>query len=115
MEVIGEHYQVRCNDDRTVVTCEGNFRLHGPATEYRPVVDLLLAVADAQSPAITLDLTQARFLNSEGINTLFKFAIRIRKHGVSKLQVRASQDIPWQSKSLRNLKRILPGLELDIT
>ena len=92
---------------------EGTMRLSGTEA-YAPVQDMMGAVL-AQAPAqIVLDLTSLEFLNSSGINLLAKFTIEVRKAAGTGMAVRGSTLIPWQSKSLPNLKRLFPDLELTI-
>jgi hypothetical protein len=112
MEIIQDDYQVLYNSETTTITCIGTFRLRGP--EYAPIVQLMTEVADAKPEQITLDLRNLQFLNSSGINTLSKFVIQVRRHGVSHLLVRGSNDHPWQRKSLKNFQRLKSDLELEL-
>jgi hypothetical protein len=114
MEICHEDYQVKFDEANAIVTCEGSFRLHG-GEEYKPILDLLLAAADAMPQTLTLDVQELKFLNSSGINTLSKFVLRVRKHKSSQVVIRGSTRYPWQEKSLKNLQRLLPGLQLEIT
>lgn len=113
MEISHEDYHVAYDEAGGTVTCKGSFRLHG-GEEYKPILDLLLLAADATPETLTLDVRELKFLNSSGINTLSKFVLRVRKHGSSKVVVRGSTGYPWQEKSLKNLQRLLPGLQLEI-
>nr|WP_232222185.1 hypothetical protein [Thioalkalivibrio paradoxus] len=61
---------------------------------------------------LTLDLTELEFLNSSGIATLSKFVINARNRQTCRLTIRGSGSIAWQGKSLNNLKRLMPALEL---
>ena len=65
--------------------------------------------------AITLDLRALSFLNSSGINVLYKFAIAMRKRGELHLVVRGSKNVPWQGKSLPNLKKFNSNFEMILT
>jgi hypothetical protein len=58
--------------DQATVHFEGTLRL-GTA-EYEPIAALLGGVLEPRKPpAITLRMTELVFLNSSGINTLYKF------------------------------------------
>lgn len=112
MDITHDDYQVNYNETDSIVVCKGSFRLHGE--EYKPILDLLIAAADATPATLTLDVRDLQFLNSSGINTLSKFILRVRKHGASQVVVQGSRRFPWQEKSLVNLQRLLPGLQMEI-
>jgi hypothetical protein len=113
MEIKGESYTVTYDPDTTTIICEGSFRLRG-TEEYAPIVKMLDDVADEQPSTITLNLRELQFLNSSGINTLSKFVIKLRKQKTTSLIIQGSHEYPWQAKSLKNLKRLLPTLELEL-
>jgi len=81
---------------------------------YQPIQTLINAILAARPPQIILDLTELEFLNSSGINLLAKFTIEVRKQASAALIVKGSARIPWQSKSLPNLKKLFPALALEI-
>lgn len=113
MEIAEEDYQVQFDEGNGVVTCQGSFRLRG-AEEYQPILDLLISAADAQPETLTLDVRELQFLNSSGINMLSKFVLQARKHNASQVVIWGNNSFPWQSKSLKNFQRLLPGLRLEI-
>ncbi len=110
MEIKTEDYYIGYDSTTATVICQGALRLSG-MEEYAPIVKLLNEVADLELPKITLDLKQLEFLNSSGISMLSKFVIRVRQKGLA-MVIKGSQTIPWQGKSLRNLLRLMPSLEL---
>lgn len=107
----GEGYTAEYDPDARRVKLAGSLRLSG-LTEYAPISEMLDATLEA--PDLELDLTRLEFLNSSGIATLSKFVINARNRKTSALTIRGSSRIPWQSKSLNNLKRLMPALELVI-
>ncbi len=120
MEIKTDTYTVKYDEENNVILCEGTLRLSG-MEEYSPVVELLNAVVEKSPPLITLDLQKLEFLNSSGINVLSKFIIKVRQHRErqtkenqpeTNMVVYGSQTIPWQSKSIKNLQRLMPSLEL---
>ena len=110
-EINQDDYRVSYDPGTAVITCSGRFRLRGE--EYAPIAELLNEAADAKSPTLMLDLRKLQFLNSSGINTLSKFVLRIRKHNVSAVTIIGNAAFPWQHKSLKNLQRLLPGLQVE--
>lgn len=114
MEISGETYRVAYEPANATITCEGSLRLYG-AAGYASIVDLFNKAADQKSPTIKLNLEGLQFLNSSGINALSKFVIRVRNNKHSKLVVQGTSRFPWQSKSLTNLQRLMPEIELEFT
>jgi hypothetical protein len=111
MEIKTNEYQVWIEDE--TVYFEGTMRLSG--TEgYAEINDLLNSTLANNPRQLVLDLTGLEFLNSSGINLLAKFTIAVRKLSGVALAVHGSSRIPWQGKSLPNLKKLYPELQLVI-
>lgn len=113
MEIKGGNYRVWYDPNEVTVYFEGILRLGGPQ-EYQPIENLLDKVLESNPTKITLDLRALNFLNSSGINVLYKFAIATRKKGELQLGVRGSKNVPWQGKSLPNLKKFNQNFELSL-
>ena len=113
MEIKGGNYRVWYEPDDGVVHFEGILRLSG-ALEYQPIEDLLEKVLLSEPKTITLDVRALAFLNSSGINVLYKFAIAMRKKGDLQLVARGSKSVPWQGKSLPNLQKFNSNFELQL-
>ncbi len=64
---------------------------------------------------IVLDLRELDFLNSSGITMFSRFVIEARNHTGINLQFLASQAVPWHARSLRNLQRLMPALNIRLT
>jgi len=114
MEISGENYRVSYDPQSATVICEGSLRLYG-ASGYSSIVELFNTAADQKAPTLILNLQELQFLNSSGINALSKFVIRVRNHKTSALVVRGTANYPWQSKSLTNLQRLMPEIQLEMT
>lgn len=111
MEIKKEAYSVVYSPDEAVVSCSGRFRLRG-VEEYAPIFDILMSAAEKRHSVLTLDLRALEFLNSSGISTLSKFALKLRGSDDTKLVIQANSAFPWQKKSLMNFQRLLPEMEL---
>jgi hypothetical protein len=111
MEIKTEDYCIYYDKTAQTVLCTGSLRLSG-MDEYAPIVQLLNDIAEEEPPIITLNLRDLEFLNSSGINVLSKFVIKIRQKGNIDMVVQGSDHIPWQGKSLKNLQRLMPSLQL---
>jgi hypothetical protein len=111
-EIKTDDYSVGYEATSQTVTFSGSLRLSG-LDEYAPIVKLLDEVAEEDNGAIALDLENLKFLNSSGINVLSKFVIKVRQNANTSMVVKGSKTIPWQSKSLKNLQRLMPTLVLE--
>lgn len=112
-EINGEDYSVQYDPESVTVSFEGELSLGGPA-DYAPIVQLLDDVANQDPPTLTLNLSQLEFLNSSGISMLSKFAINMRKKKTIQVVVIGSNEIAWQAKSLQNLQKLFPALQLEL-
>ncbi|WAS04072.1 hypothetical protein LQF76_08480 [Gloeomargaritales cyanobacterium VI4D9] len=111
-ELSGVGYRIYGEPEPPRLVFEGSLRLNGMA-EYQPLTDWLGQIVAAAPPQMILDVRSLKFLNSSGINVLSRFVIQVRQKGNIHLTVRCNDGIPWQHKSLVNLQRLLPTLDLD--
>ena len=112
MEIKGSDYCVWYDPVSKTITCSGSLRL-SKMEEYAPIVQLLNDAADSQPSVITLNLQRLDFLNSSGINILSKFVIKVRQQKNIQIVVQGSSKNPWQGRSLKNLQRLMPLLQLE--
>ena len=112
MDIKTETYTIDYDESTTTIRFEGSLRLSG-MEEYKPIVELLHDIAQQKPSHITLNLRELKFLNSSGINVLSKFTIEVRKNKEIAMTVQGSKNVPWQGKSLKNLQRLMPTLELE--
>ncbi|MEI6428611.1 MAG: hypothetical protein WCO45_09535 [Pseudanabaena sp. ELA607] len=112
IEIKGEDYIVTYNPETYSITCIGSLRLAGKE-EYAPITELLEGILIDCPVSIVMDLSNLQFLNSSGINILSKFVIQVRQQASIQLTVRGAINIPWQGKSLKNLQRLMPSLNLE--
>ncbi len=109
--IVTEDYSVTYDEASATAILKGSLRLDG-VDAYRPIADLLLAALDRQSATFTLDVRELEFLNSSGISTLLSFVVKVRERGNVAMVLLGSQKILWQTKSLRNLQRLMPSIDL---
>lgn len=112
MDIKTETYEINYDDATKTICFQGSLRLSG-MEEYKPIVQLLHEIAEQKPSHITLNLRELKFLNSSGINVLSKFTIEVRKNKEIAMTVQGAKSIPWQGKSLKNLQRLMPTLELE--
>jgi hypothetical protein len=114
MEIRTEDYSIWYEPDASTVFFRGFLRLDG-MEEYKPVMDLILIALDQASSSFTLNLSALEFLNSSGISMLSMFVVRVRQKGTVQLTLQGSEKVLWQTKSLKNLQRLMPSLTLILT
>lgn len=107
----GENYTIDYDEAAHIVAIAGTLRLNG-IPEYGPIVSLLSNATEGAAKLV-IDLSKLDFLNSSGIAVLSKFVIEARNRGGLSLAIVGAKTIPWQGKSLQNLKRLMPALELE--
>lgn len=111
-EIVTDDYSLRFEPDTATVYCRGFLRLEG-VSEYQPLMDLLLEAVEA-SHQLVVNLEGLEFLNSSGISMLSMFVVKIRTLSNISLTFRGSVKVLWQTKSLRNLQRLMPALNLEL-
>ena len=102
-------YTASWNTETNEVSIRGSLRLSS-TVEYAPVAALLDHGLEAGP--IVIDLRGLESLNSSGISMLMRFAIKVRDTKGS-LRLRGSKKVPWQGKSLQNLKRVCAAIALE--
>ncbi|MEM8672497.1 MAG: hypothetical protein AAGF83_01295 [Cyanobacteria bacterium P01_G01_bin.67] len=111
-EITGENYLVEYHPDSATINFQGVLRLAG-MIEYEAIDHLLSDVAATGPDRMTLNFEGLEFLNSSGFSVLSKFAIAMRKQQVTEIIMIGSQNISWQAKSFKNLKRLMPNLTVE--
>jgi anti-anti-sigma factor len=110
-------FTVYFEESEQTVLLMGSLRLNA-APEYEPISQLMTQslekLANSAKPTMVLDVRDLKFLNSSGINLLYQFVLKVRKHGGIGLKVLGSSSNAWQTKSLGNMTKFMPTLQLDI-
>lgn len=112
-KIAGESYEVRLEEDNSTVMFKGALRLTG-MEDYAPILEILKATLTHPSHLVVLDLRELDFLNSSGITMFSRFVIAARDRDDVHLQFVASEAIPWQARSLKNLQRLMPSLKIEV-
>jgi len=111
VELKTDDYTIWYEPESSTFFFRGFLRLDG-MEEYRPVMDLLLAAIE-QVSHFNLNLRELEFLNSSGISMLSMFVVKVREKGDVQLVLQGSEKVLWQTKSLKNLQRLMPSLQLE--
>lgn len=113
MEIVSAEYQVTYDPEQNLVAMAGKMRLES-LDRYQPILDLLTRAIASHPPHFILDVTNLEFLNSSGLSMLLMFVVKVRETGCMGLTIRGSQAFPWQVKSLKNVRRLMPEMQLDL-
>jgi hypothetical protein len=112
MEIKEQDYSIRYDTTAATLCCIGTLRLIG-VNAYTPFSELLDQVVELEPPMITVNLRQLKSINSSGITTFAKFVIKVSQKENIQMVIQGSKQIAWQGKSLINLKRLMPRLQLE--
>lgn len=111
MHIKTDDYTIWYEPEVATAFFQGLLRLDGMEA-YQPVMDILLNAIES-SPSFTINLRELEFLNSSGISMLSMFVVKARDKGTVDLVFQGSEKILWQTKSLKNLQRLMPSLKLE--
>lgn len=111
-EVKEAEYQVWYESKAETVHFKGALRL--PVKGYTPLSELLDDVLKNTKSLLILEFSELGYLNSSGINAVFRFIIALRKRGDIRLIIRGKKSISWQGKALKSAGRFYPGVELQL-
>lgn len=103
-------YHVIFTPETETIALSGYLRLNGIG-EYQPIMDYILASMELLDHC-TIDLRELEFLNSSGISMLSILVVKVRESKTIKLTFLGTSAVLWQTRSLKNLKRLLPSLEI---
>jgi hypothetical protein len=114
-QITGDEYLAEYIAETHTVAFQGTVRLQS-SDDYAPLMEMLQqAHAAASGAKLTLDFRQLQFLNSSGISMISKFVIGARKQDLVTLVVLGNQEIYWQQKSLGNLQKLWPKVQIEIS
>jgi hypothetical protein len=113
MEIKTADYAIQYEPNTSTIYFRGFLRLEGMEA-YKPIMDLMLEVLEESPPSFTLNLSELEFLNSSGISMLSMFVVKVRQKGTVQMILQGSDKVLWQTKSLKNLQRLMPSLELNL-
>ncbi|HEC85733.1 MAG: hypothetical protein DRR08_28940 [Candidatus Parabeggiatoa sp. nov. 2] len=111
MEITDRDYSVKYDAETTTIYWQGIMRLN--STGYKPITQLLGEVAALQPSQIILDLRKLEAFNSSGVTMLARFLRNTGKKTAILLIIKATQDIPWQKKSVRHFQQVVPKLQIE--
>jgi anti-anti-sigma factor len=113
-EIKGQDYIVSYDRraDWATVVFQGSLSLTSSA-DYAPIAQLLQDALTNQPASLILNLRSLEFINSSGISVLSRFVLKARNQPNTQLVVQGTETVIWQTRSLKNLQRLMPTLVLE--
>ena len=105
------NYSIHYDCEAEIISLSGKLHLIQREKAFHEILSWFDLVINKEPPRVLLDVSNLYYLNSLGISIVAKFVIRSRDKKSIHVVVKASKQITWQTKSLENLKRIMPSLE----
>ncbi len=112
--ITGESFEVHLDEQSSTVIFKGAVRLSG-VEEYAPILEILKGTLTDTAAPVVIDLRELNFLNSSGITMFSRFVIDVRDRTGINLLFLASESIPWHARSLKNLQRLMPSLNIYLS
>jgi hypothetical protein len=106
----GDDFRVWYDATCATVVFEGLLKLPS-LNDYDPISSMLDASKNQSN--LTMDLRKLEFLNSSGISMLSRFVVKLRHERNTQLCIQGSQQVFWQTRSLKNLQRLMPNLSVE--
>jgi hypothetical protein len=113
MQISAEDYCIQYDVHNSTINFHGSLLLNG-AEEYAPIVQLLNNAIEQQTASVTLNIQNLRMLNSSGFQMLSKFVMKVRQQGGVQLIIKGNPKISWQARSLQNLQRLMPAIQIEL-
>ncbi len=104
-------YSISYDCESEVINLSGKLHLIQREKAFHEILSWFDLIIDKEPPRVLLDVSSLDYLNSMGISMIAKFVIRARDKKTIHVVVKASKEIIWQSKSLVNLKRLMPSID----
>jgi hypothetical protein len=112
VEINNANYKIQYDQEKNTIMCVGILRL--PEIEdYEPIAEFLEEIIDTEPSALTLNVEHLTFLNSTGIAMLSDFILNVREQKQIQLRVIGSSKVSWHNRSLRNLQKLMPSMQLE--
>ena len=136
MKISGETYEIVYEPTQNTLALQGILRLYGAAGyftiddftrshedaasddgngRFSSLMELFEDLLERKPTSVTIDLQNLELLNSSGINTLSKFVIKARDKKIGSVLIKGAEQYFWQGKILKNLRKLMPELLVDMT
>lgn len=104
-------YSIHYDCEAEIISFSGKLHLVQREKAFHEILSWFDLMIKKEPPRILLDVSELEYLNSLGISIISKFIIRARDKKSIHVAVKISRKTTWQTKSLVNLRRIMPSLE----
>lgn len=104
----------RISYDEAINTLSFSGKLRSPDPQvYRKIAELLNKASITNKSSMIWDVRALKDMDSAGLAILYRFVAQQRGNNEYNLKVKANSKVYWQERSLSNLKKIMPRLQLE--
>ena len=112
MELATDNYRVAYDETSNTLLFSGRLR-SADAEMFKRMDELLDKAGRLNKLSMVWDLRRLDDLNSAGLGVLYRFVAKQRDNPDYVLKVKANNNVCWQGKSLPNLKKLMPKVQLE--
>ena len=112
MEFKTDIFSACYNEESNTVSLQGCIRSGDPEI-YKQLDNVFQDAQKNNKLSLIWDLRALNDISSAGLGVLYRFAASKRENKDFALRIKANSSVYWQERSLPNIKKFLPSVQLE--